>query len=149
MGLMSEQQDRMDEILDRASSLEPGPREAFLENACAGDAKLRRSDGLPSLELEPTPDILAGIAARDDRPFLVGFAAETGSLEGARHKATTKGVDLLVANDVTKEGSGFATETNEVTFYSPDGAAEQMPLLSKHEVAEILWDRIREARSPG
>ncbi|MDJ0925023.1 MAG: bifunctional phosphopantothenoylcysteine decarboxylase/phosphopantothenate--cysteine ligase CoaBC [Acidimicrobiia bacterium] len=111
--------------------------------------KLRRSDGIPSIELEPTPDILGGVAASPDRPFLVGFAAETGSLDGALHKATTKGVDLLVANDVTKQDSGFATDTNEVTIYTPDGAAAHLPLLSKREVAAILWDRIRESRSQG
>lgn len=111
------------------------------------ESKLRRADGPPAIDLEPTPDILAGIAALEVRPFLVGFAAETGSLDGARHKATTKGVDLLVANDVAKPGSGFATETNEVTVYSPDGSAEQWPLLSKTEVAQRLWDRIADIRS--
>ena len=109
------------------------------------DGKLRRSDGPPAIDLEPTPDILAGIAAMESRPFLVGFAAETGSLEGALRKATSKGVDLLVGNDVMKSGSGFATDTNEVTVYAPDGAADTWPLLSKAEVAERLWDRIRAA----
>ena len=107
------------------------------------DGKLRRSDGPPAIDLEPTPDILAGIAAMENRPYLVGFAAETGSLEGAVRKATSKGVDLLIGNDVTKAGSGFATATNEVTVYTPDGAADAWPLLSKAEVAERLWDRIR------
>jgi len=106
------------------------------------DGKLRRAEGLPLLDLEPTPDVLAGIAAMDPRPFLVGFAAEAGSLEGAQRKATTKGVDLLVGNDVTKSGSGFATSTNEVTIYTPDGAADTWPLLTKDEVANRLWDRI-------
>ena len=68
----------------------------------ARTSKLRRADGPPDIELEPTPDILAGVAAMADRPFLVGFAAETGSLEEAVAKAKRKGVDLLVANDVSK-----------------------------------------------
>ncbi len=110
-----------------------------------GSAKMRRADGPPEIALEPTPDILAGIATREDRPFLVGFAAETGSLDGALRKATSKGVDLLVGNDVSKTGSGFATDTNEVTVYTPDGTAESWPLLSKAEVANRLWDRIRQA----
>jgi phosphopantothenoylcysteine decarboxylase/phosphopantothenate--cysteine ligase len=109
--------------------------------------KLRRADGLPAIELEPTPDILAGIAAMERHPFLVGFAAETGSLDGAQHKATTKGVDLLVGNDVSKTGSGFATDTNEVTIYTPNGSADSWPLLAKSEVARRLWDRIAEIRS--
>jgi phosphopantothenoylcysteine decarboxylase/phosphopantothenate--cysteine ligase len=111
--------------------------------------KLRRSEGLPDLEFEPTPDILAGIAERETRPYLVGFAAETGSMDGALHKAKTKGVDLLVGNDISKAGSGFATETNEVTVYTSDGSAEVWPLLSKREVAQRLWNRIADARSQG
>ncbi len=115
----------------------------------AGEEKMRRADGMPHLELEPTPDILAGLAGMEDRPFLVGFAAEAGSLDGALHKATTKGVDLLVGNDVSRPGSGFATDTNEVTIYTSDGAAEHLPLLSKREAAGLLWDRIRDMRSQG
>jgi phosphopantothenoylcysteine decarboxylase/phosphopantothenate--cysteine ligase len=114
-----------------------------------GEAKLRRADGLPDIELEATPDILAGLAAMEHRPFLVGFAAEAGSLEGAHVKATTKGVDLLVGNDVTKAGSGFATETNEVTVYTAEGVADSWPLMSKQDVASRLWDRIVAARSAG
>jgi phosphopantothenoylcysteine decarboxylase/phosphopantothenate--cysteine ligase len=113
------------------------------------EAKLRRSEGPPHLELAPTPDILAGIASREHRPYLVGFAAETGSLDGAAHKAVTKGVDLLVGNDVTKAGSGFATDTNEVTIYTPDGNAEPWPILTKAEVAERLWDRVQAAYAGG
>lgn len=109
----------------------------------AGTAKIRRSDGPPALVLEPTPDILAGIAGRENRPFLVGFAAEAGSLDGAARKATSKGVDLLVGNDVSRPGSGFASDTNEVTVYASDGSGDPWPLLSKAEVAERLWDRIR------
>ncbi len=109
--------------------------------------KLRRAEGPPQIELEPTPDILAGVASLSHRPYLVGFAAETGSLDGALHKATSKGVDLLVGNDVSKPGSGFATDTNEVTVYTPDGRADTWPLLSKAEVAERLWDQIRDANA--
>ena len=112
-------------------------------------AKLCRSEGLPSIDLEPTPDVLAGVAAMEPRPFLVGFAAEAGSLDGALHKATTKGVDLLIGNDVAKAGSGFATDTNEVTVYTPDGSAETWPLLTKREVASRLWDRISDSYDRG
>jgi phosphopantothenoylcysteine decarboxylase/phosphopantothenate--cysteine ligase len=112
-------------------------------------AKLRRTEGLPSIDLEPTPDVLAGVAAMEPRPFLVGFAAEAGSLDGALRKATTKGVDLLIGNDVAKAGSGFAAETNEVTVYTPDGSAETWPLLTKREVASRLWDRISDSYNRG
>ena len=109
------------------------------------DTKLRRAAGPPEIVLEPTPDILAGVAAMDPRPYLVGFAAETGSLDGAIAKATTKGVDLLVGNDVSKAGSGFGTDTNEVVVVTPDGDVDRWPLLSKREVAARLWDRIAAA----
>jgi phosphopantothenoylcysteine decarboxylase/phosphopantothenate--cysteine ligase len=100
--------------------------------------KLRRAQGPPEIKLEPTPDILAGVAAMENRPYLVGFAAEVGSLEGAIDKAQRKGVDLLVANDIAKPGSGFGTETNEVTLITPDGETQPWEMLSKPAVAEKL-----------
>ncbi len=110
------------------------------------EGKLRRTEGPPVIDLEATPDILGGIAAMDNRPFLVGFAAEVGGLDEAIAKAQRKGVDLLVANDVSAPGSGFGTETNQVTIVLPDGGTEPWSLMSKNEVAERLWDRIAELR---
>ena len=118
------------------------------------DAKLERSGGL-NLRLEPTEDILAEAAARaratgtgpGERPVIVGFAAETGSLERARAKAARKGVDLLVANDVAEPGSGFGTETNRVTIIVPGAEPEPWPQLSKREVAERLLDRVAALRA--
>ncbi|MGI8928501.1 MAG: bifunctional phosphopantothenoylcysteine decarboxylase/phosphopantothenate--cysteine ligase CoaBC [Candidatus Limnocylindrales bacterium] len=110
-----------------------------------GTSKLARADGL-TLELEPTNDILAE-AVRTARPLarrpvIVGFAAETGSLERAREKAERKGVDLLVANDVAEEGSGFGTDTNRVTIVVPGEPDEPWPMMSKVAVARRLLDRI-------
>jgi phosphopantothenoylcysteine decarboxylase / phosphopantothenate---cysteine ligase len=111
-------------------------------------AKLSRDDGRV-LELEPTEDILAaasasvrGPGARDPRPILVGFAAETGSLERAPDKLRRKGVDLLVANDVAEPGSGFGTDTNRVTILSTDAPPQELPLLAKRAVADLLLDRV-------
>ncbi len=108
-------------------------------------SKLPRGGAL-NLELEPTPDLLAGAvqAARRLRPvpILVGFAAETGSLERAVDKLNRKGVDLLVANDVAEPGSGFGTDTNRVTLLAADAPAEAWPLLTKREVADRLLDRL-------
>jgi phosphopantothenoylcysteine decarboxylase/phosphopantothenate--cysteine ligase len=123
------------------------------------DAKLTRGESL-ALELEPTPDLLAevgriangldseGTSSRrplDPRPVLVGFAAETGSLARAGDKVRRKGVDLLVANDVTEAGSGFGTDTNRVTIYHANGEPEAWPQLSKREVAERLLDHVARA----
>ena len=115
-----------------------------------------RGDAL-TLELEATPDLLAeigriargldsdGAATREPlrpRPVLVGFAAETGSLERADEKLRRKGLDLLVANDVAEPGSGFGTDTNRVSILAADGSREDLPLQSKRAVADRLLDRV-------
>jgi phosphopantothenoylcysteine decarboxylase/phosphopantothenate--cysteine ligase len=78
-------------------------------------------------------------------PVLVGFAAETGSLDRAPGKLQAKGVDLLVGNDVSEEGSGFGTDTNRVTIFDADGGRESLPLLTKREVADRVLDRVARA----
>lgn len=110
-------------------------------------SKLARDDGPPTLELEPTPDILASVVERGDQIFTVGFAAETGGLERAKEKARRKKVDLLVYNDVGEEGSGFGVDTNRVAIVRADGSIEQWPLLRKSEVASRLWDVVSQALS--
>jgi phosphopantothenoylcysteine decarboxylase/phosphopantothenate--cysteine ligase len=115
--------------------------------AAPAPKKLRRAAGPPEIVLEPTPDILAGVAALHPRPFLVGFAAETGPASGATDKVVAKGVDLLIANDVTAPGAGFGGDTNAVTVLTPGGAVEEWPLQSKESIADRLWDRIAEVRS--
>ncbi len=114
--------------------------------AHVAETKLARSDGL-TLELEATPDLVAGMAAtvrdRTPRPVLVGFAAETGSLDRAADKLHRKGVDLLVANDVAEPGSGFGTDTNRVTILGADGSRDERPLQSKRVVADEILDRVR------
>ena len=116
------------------------------------ERKIARSDGL-TLELSPTPDLLAEVASMAvaasaggvARPILVGFAAETGGLDRAPAKLAAKGVDLLVANDVSEPGSGFGTDTNRVTILDRGGAIDELPLLSKREVADRILDRVARA----
>ena len=139
-----------DSVWSRAADMDVAVMAAAVADfrpAAASDAKLRRRDGTPAIELMPTPDVLAGVAEMSPRPFLVGFAAESGSLDEAVAKTQRKGVDLLVGNDVSKPGSGFGTETNEVLIVTPDGQSEPWKLMSKDEVAERLWDRIRLMRN--
>ncbi len=112
-----------------------------------GTTKIRRADGPPEIELVPTPDILRGVHEARPRPILVGFAAETGSLDAAVAKAEAKGVDLLVANDVTREGSGFGGDTNEVRFVFRDGSVEDLDLMSKRDVATAIWDAVMNLRT--
>jgi len=115
--------------------------------AAVHEAKLSRRDGPPVIELEPTPDILAGVVERATGATIVGFAAETGSLDRAVAKALDKGVDVLVANDVLAEGSGFGTTTNAVTVILADGSSQPWPLMSKREVADRLLDLLLAMRS--
>jgi phosphopantothenoylcysteine decarboxylase/phosphopantothenate--cysteine ligase len=107
-------------------------------------AKLSKSDGVPDLVLEPTPDILAELARRR-RPgqLLVGFAAETHDVDArARTKLETKGVDLVVANDVGAPGAGFDHDTNAVTILGADGTSVTVGLTSKEAVAEAVLDAV-------
>jgi phosphopantothenoylcysteine decarboxylase / phosphopantothenate---cysteine ligase len=106
------------------------------------ETKLARSEGLDSIALEPNPDILASVVARDHAPFVVGFAAETGDITRAIEKAKAKKVDLLVYNDVSEPGSGFGTDTNRVVVIEPSGDTDPWPVMSKDEVAARLVDRI-------
>ncbi len=106
--------------------------------------KLSRQDGPPNIRLEPNPDILAGVVARDPKPFVVGFAAEVGGIERVVEKARDKGADLIVANDVTEEGAGFGGDTNRVTIVTPDGGIEEWPLAPKTEIARRIVRMIEE-----
>jgi phosphopantothenoylcysteine decarboxylase/phosphopantothenate--cysteine ligase len=115
------------------------------------DTKIARDGAGLTLELEPTADILAEAvttarATPGRQPVVVGFAAETGSLERAPQKAARKGVDLLVANDVAQDGSGFGTDTNKVTLIEPNGPTQEWPLMSKRQVADRLLDRMVELK---
>lgn len=110
--------------------------------AAAAPQKLAHKDQPWALPLVPNPDILAELcAARRPGQVIVGFAAETSDPIGrGTAKRQRKGCDLLLANDVTEAGSGFAVETNRVVLIGPDGP-EPWPLLGKREVAERLLDR--------
>jgi phosphopantothenoylcysteine decarboxylase / phosphopantothenate---cysteine ligase len=113
--------------------------------AAQHEKKLKRGEGSFTLELEPTPDILAELGREKRGQILVGFAAETNAVaENARGKLARKGADMIVANDVTQEGAGFDTDTNIVTLYVRDGREIPLPKMSKFEVANQILDRVLE-----
>jgi len=96
-----------------------------------------------SIDLVRNPDILAEICGLGGDRVVVGFAAESHDvLASARRKIQRKGCDLLVANDVSRQGSGFDADTNAVSFVWPDGQVEELPSLPKAEVARQLLDRV-------
>jgi phosphopantothenoylcysteine decarboxylase/phosphopantothenate--cysteine ligase len=107
-------------------------------------SKLHKSDGVPDLILEPTPDILAELGRRrTGNQVLVGFAAETDQVsERATAKLVGKGVDLMVANDVSAPGVGFDHDTNAVTVLGADGLTTAVPVTSKMMVADAVLDRV-------
>jgi phosphopantothenoylcysteine decarboxylase/phosphopantothenate--cysteine ligase len=112
--------------------------------------KMKRGDGRVMLELESTPDILAGIARNKGERIVVGFAAETDHVaEHARAKLESKQADVIVANDVTAEGAGFDHETNIITLYSRDGSEKAFPRMPKIDAAHRILDRILELRRAG
>jgi len=99
------------------------------------------------LELERTPDILLELGRKKGERILVGFAAETRDVvKSAREKLQRKNLDLIVANDLTREGAGFGVDTNEVILVHRNGAEEALPRLTKAEVAWIILDRIASLR---
>ena len=96
-----------------------------------------------TLELEPTPDIVATLAAEKGDRFVVGFAAETADLLGsAAAKMERKRLDLIVANDVSDPEVGFAAAENRVTILAPDGATAELGPTAKREVAAGIWDAV-------
>lgn len=113
------------------------------------DGKIKKAGGPPSVVLEPTPDILAGLGSRR-RPgqTLVGFAAETEDLVAhASAKLTAKNIDLIVANDVSAPQVGFSHDTNEVTLISADAPLRPVALSSKTEIAHAILDEVLAYRS--
>jgi phosphopantothenoylcysteine decarboxylase/phosphopantothenate--cysteine ligase len=111
------------------------------------EQKIKRAKGELTLRLQPTEDILGQVAQRrkkGSRPrVVVGFAAESQDLvANARLKAREKGLDLIVANDILAADAGFAVETNRVTLIDSSGSVQELPLLTKAEVAEIVLERV-------
>src|SRR4029453_7735718 len=93
--------------------------------------------------LERTTDILETLGQRKQHQFLVGFAAETEQVEQyAMDKLRRKHCDLIVANDVSKDGAGFNVDTNIVQVFAAEGLVETMPLSSKREIAARLLELI-------
>jgi phosphopantothenoylcysteine decarboxylase/phosphopantothenate--cysteine ligase len=102
-----------------------------------------------ALSLVRTPDILEMVKPCKGSRIFVGFAAETREVEEeAVRKLRAKGLDLIVANDVSGDDAGFGADTNRVVFLHRDGTREALPLLSKHDVARRLLDRIESCGNP-
>jgi phosphopantothenoylcysteine decarboxylase/phosphopantothenate--cysteine ligase len=126
-----------DVIIKAAAVADYRPRER------AGDKLKKRSEEM-AVELVKNPDILRELGhVKPSGQLLVGFAAETADLDAhATAKLTGKNLDMIVANDVSAPGAGFGVDTNIVRLLYRDGTKEELPLLSKEEVAAAILDRV-------
>lgn len=132
------------ELFDRMEVVISAAAIADFRPARAAEQKIKKGDEETlTLQLERTPDLLAGLGKAKQNQLLVGFAAETVEVvENAKQKLHRKNLDLIVANDVTAEGAGFGGETNIVTLISRKGLPVSLPLMSKRQVAERILDEV-------
>ena len=113
------------------------------------EGKIKKHQGVPTITLEPTPDILAQLGSlKPAHQVLVGFAAETENLvDNARGKLERKNLDLIVANDVSAPGVGFAHDTNAVTILSALGEMKSVALANKRTIATAVLDSVVKVQS--
>lgn len=110
--------------------------------------KMKRGKIPLELRLEPNPDILKELGAKKDGKLLIGFAAETDGLSAnAKKKLREKNLDMIVANNVTQDGSGFDGDTNIATIVDRSGASRALPMMTKDELAEQILDHLLALKS--
>jgi phosphopantothenoylcysteine decarboxylase/phosphopantothenate--cysteine ligase len=128
---------KMDFIIGAAAVADYAP-------TVVAESKIKKTGRAITIELEPTKDILADIGAKKKKgQVIVGFAMETENVtRNAKKKLREKNLDLIVANDITAPGSGFALETNVAALIDRSGKVDQLPLLAKRQVAERIIERV-------
>jgi len=105
--------------------------------------KMKKSEGVPQIKLEPTEDILKAVSSAKGRCLLVGFAAETDNvIENAKGKLREKGLDLIVANKVGAPDSGFGTDTDLAAVISSDSEEIALSMMSKVELSDEILDTV-------
>jgi phosphopantothenoylcysteine decarboxylase / phosphopantothenate---cysteine ligase len=105
--------------------------------------KFKKKNDTWTIELKKTDDILKALGERKEHQILVGFAAETENLEDyAKDKLIRKNLDMVVGNDVSKEGSGFGSDTNEIIMIKKDGSKRPLPILSKEKAANEILEEV-------
>lgn len=110
--------------------------------------KIRKDDFRGPLLMERTPDILKTVSEMKGERTFVGFAAETGNpVPGAERKLTSKKLDLVVANDVSRTDSGFEVDTNQAVLIAADGTSYELPLMSKDELGGRIVEWIETHRA--
>jgi len=111
------------------------------------DAKIKKTADPKVLELIKNPDILEELGKKKGARLLIGFAAETGDLlQNAAKKLAGKNLDMVVANDISQAGAGFAIDTNIVKLLFKGGRVEELPIMGKEELADVILDRVVEMK---
>jgi phosphopantothenoylcysteine decarboxylase / phosphopantothenate---cysteine ligase len=139
-------QNAVNEAMNKSDILVMAAAVADYQMAKVADQKIKKSGDKLRLDLVRTPDILSEISG----DFIkIGFAAERQDLlNNARRKMSQKNLDLIVANNITEEGSGFGADNNKVTFIDRSGQPEDLPVMSKRAVADCILDRVVKLKSP-
>ena len=136
----SQMKDAVARAVSKADALIMAAAVADYQPKSAARSKIKKDADTLTLELVRTPDILTEVQGNFIR---VGFAAESDDVvANARKKLQQKKLDLIVANDITSAESGFGTDTNKVTIIDKKGKAENLPLLTKREVADRILDKV-------
>ena len=143
----AEMRDRVFEHLEDATIVIKAAAVADFRVTNPPDQKIKKTAARVSLELDPTPDILAELGRKKGDRLLIGFAAETQNLQTeARRKLETKGCDMMVANLVGGANSPFESDHNEVTLVFADGETIELPRASKRELADRIFDEALKLR---
>jgi len=117
--------------------------------ASVAEKKIKRGKGPIELRLEPNPDILKELGQNKDGKWLIGFAAETEDLTAnAQTKLREKNLDIVIANNVAETGSGFDGDTNIATIVDRTGVTRALPMMSKDELADRIYDHFLALKSP-
>lgn len=140
--------------LDACDALVMAAAVADWRPAVVAGQKLKKLKSEPDLRLEPTADILQEIKSRKGDRVFVGFAAETEQVESeARRKLVSKGLDMIIANDVSQADAGFDVDTNRVVLITSESLPQSLPLMSKQDVGTrvIQWveERLKARPLPG
>ncbi len=153
-GVVLKQTDSAAEMLRTVKEETKKGATVLIMAAAVADFRPRQQAGIKvdkgamnSLAMDRTEDIIASVAAQKKRPFIIGFAAETGgNQERAKQKMQRKNMDMIIFNDVTEEGAGFETDTNNVVIFDRKGSAKT-GLRSKDEIADAILDRYLEIKT--
>ena len=138
----------------RADALVMAAAVSDFKPAKTANEKIKKTDSETRIDFDPTPDILQEVAKAKKKgkypKITVGFAAESQDLlANAEKKLKAKGLDFIAANDISSEDAGFGVDTNRVTLLFADGKKEELPLMSKDEVATIIMERTSELLKMG